>query len=344
MVNSYLGARSPKGDVGVRGVVDAGELSAYSAGVLSGFAGDSVSSWTIDIGGVSGTQDVLVLKNPNGESELLVSTAGQSLSFIIGGAPGTPGQSRTDALVAYKDPFTTSLVNDGIDVVDYAVVAGTPATTGTQVPPDDTAIRTAISGSLYFVAVIGYVTIANGASGVTLGNYSRNRSLLRAQVVANSTERNFITPVEGMRVYQADIDSILVYDGSRWKWDDSPHRLGTNLGSDVTIANSWTTYATVTATSLGGTVEAMATVNVANLSSGSYKTYDIRVQCDGVTVGSAISALGAIFITGASPYYGSANTFSSTPAAGSHTWTFQMQASLAASVGIKAPRLTINEI
>lgn len=226
MANSYIGARSPKGDVGVRGVLDAGELSAYSAGVLSGFAAASATSWTLSIGGVSGTQDVCVAKNPAGESELLGGTAGQSIDFIIGGAPGTPGQSRTDALVIYKDPFTTSTVNDGIDIVDYQVVAGTAATTGSQVPPDDTAIRAAIpTGSLKFVSVIGYVTIAYGASGVTTGNHVLNRSrlnpLLHTIVVANQTERDNLSAFEGLEVYRSDTDATEIYDGSAWLSFDS---------------------------------------------------------------------------------------------------------------------------
>lgn len=179
MVNSYIRARSPKGNVGVTDVVDAGELSAYSAGVLSGFNAASAASWTLQIGGVSGTQDVAIAKNPGGESELFSGTAGQSIAFVIGGAPGTPGQSRTDALVIYKDPFTTSVVNNGVDVVDYQVVAGTAATTGTQVPPNDAAIRAAIpTGSLKFVVVLGYVTTAYGASGTTTGAYTVNQAQL----------------------------------------------------------------------------------------------------------------------------------------------------------------------
>ena len=148
---------------------------------------------------MTGTQDVAVAKNPGGESELLVGTAGQDIDFIIGGAPGTPGQSRTDALVIYKDPFTTSVVNNGIDVVDYQVVAGTPATTGTQVPPNDATIRATIpTGSLKFVVVVGYVTIANGAGSVTVGNYSRNLSeitsvLYHGNIVADSTARTALT-------------------------------------------------------------------------------------------------------------------------------------------------------
>ena len=91
MANTYIRARSPKGNVGVTDVVDAGELSAYSAGVLSGFNAASAASWTLQIGGVSGTQDVAIAKNPGGESELFSGTAGQSIAFVIGGAPGTPG-------------------------------------------------------------------------------------------------------------------------------------------------------------------------------------------------------------------------------------------------------------
>jgi hypothetical protein len=217
MVNSNIRARSPKGNVGVSSYVDAGELSALSGGVVSGFAAASAASWTLQIGGVSGTQDVVVTKNPSGQSELLSGTAGSSIPFVIGGAPGTPGQSRTDALVVYKDPFTTSVVNDGIDVVDYQVVAGTAATTGTQVPPNEAAIRAAIpTGSLKFYAVLGYVTIAYGAGSVTTGNYFLNRSLLHTQTVANATELAFITAVEGMRVYQKDTDQYKCYDGAAW--------------------------------------------------------------------------------------------------------------------------------
>ena len=242
MANTYIRARSPKGNVGVTDVVDAGELSAYSAGVLSGFNAASAASWTLQIGGVSGTQDVAIAKNPGGESELFSGTAGQSIAFVIGGAPGTPGQSRTDALVIYKDPFTTSLVNNGVDVVDYQVVPGTAATTGSQVAPDDVAIRSAIpSGSLKFVSVIGYVTTAYGASGTTTGAYTKNPALLHTQVVANATARAMIIPVEGMQVYQLDDDAKYVYTGSEWlafdtKWQTyTPTLTNLTLGSGTSV-------------------------------------------------------------------------------------------------------------
>ncbi len=242
MANTQVRIRSPKGNVGVTDVVDAGELSAYSQGALSGFGATSAASFTIQIGGSSSVQDVAVGKNPAGESELFVGTSGTTIPFIIGGAPGTPGQSRTDALVLYKDPFTTSVVNNGLDVTDYAVVAGTAATTGTQVPPNDAAIRAAIpTGSLKFYCVIGYVTIAQGAGSVTTGNYYKNPALLHTQVVANATARAMIIPVEGMQVYQLDDDAKYVYTGSEWlafdtKWQTyTPTLTNLTLGSGTSV-------------------------------------------------------------------------------------------------------------
>ncbi len=219
MANTQVRIRSPKGNVGVTDVVDAGELSAYSQGALSGFGATSAASFTIQIGGSSSVQDVAVGKNPAGESELFVGTSGTTIPFIIGGAPGTPGQSRTDALVLYKDPFTTSVVNNGLDVTDYAVVAGTPATTGTQVPPSMATIRSTIpTGSLKFVAVIGYVTIAQGQSAVTTGMFSRNMSSNTSSpvVVANITERNYLPLIAGLKCFQVDNAMEQWCDGTQW--------------------------------------------------------------------------------------------------------------------------------
>lgn len=348
MANSYIGTKEPKGNVGVRQVVDAGELSAYSAGALSGFAGNSVSSWTIDIGGVSGVQDVAVAKNPGGESTLLVGTAGQKISFIIGGAPGTPGQSRTDALVLYKDPFATSAVNDGIDTVDYQVVAGTAATTGSQVPPNDATIRAAIpSGSLKFVAVVGYVTIAQGQGSVVLGNLRQNKSLLSGQSVADATERGLIVASESMEIYQRDIDAKLVYNGTRWKWADSPHRLGANEGATTSsggLTTSYVTRATVSSVvTQGGEVEIDVQGWVSNATSGADRGVSIKVQCDGVDVGTPLAGFVLAPLASNLPIPFK-QRFAHTPTAGSHTYTLQVLASANASVTLTRPTIIVNEL
>ena len=185
-------------------------LSAYSAGVLSGFSANSVSGWTIDVGGNSGVQDAAIFKNPDGESQVYTGVAGVSLSFVIGGAPGTVGHSRTDALVIYKDEFGTAA---------RQVVAGTSATTGTQVPPNNAAIRSAIpTGTLKFVVVVGYVTTAYGATGTTTGAYSRGMAgnMSTPAVVANITERNYLPLVAGMKCFQVDNQMEQICDGTTW--------------------------------------------------------------------------------------------------------------------------------
>lgn len=185
-------------------------LSAYSAGVLSGFSANSVSGWTIDVGGNSGVQDAAIFKNPDGESQVYTGVAGVSLSFVIGGAPGTVGHSRTDALVIYKDEFGTAA---------RQVVAGTSATTGTQVPPNNAAIRSAIpTGTLKFVVVVGYVTTAYGATGTATGAYSRGMAgnMSTPAVVANITERNYLPLVAGMKCYQTNNAMEQICDGTTW--------------------------------------------------------------------------------------------------------------------------------
>lgn len=312
MVNTYIRARSPKGSVGVTDVVDAGELSAYSAGVLSGFTAASAASWTLQIGGVSGTQDVAIAKNPGGESELFSGTAGQSIAFVIGGAPGTPGQSRTDALVIYKDPFTTSVVNNGVDVVDYQVVAGTAATTGTQVPPNEATIRAAIpTGTLKFYTVLGYVTVAYGAGSVTTANY----------------ERNLLSPTGALAGVQ--------------------RYLGFNLGADTSaggLTTSYVTYATLTAVSRGGLVVVDCSGMAINANSGATKSISYRVQCDGVTVGTAVTGIDVPYLSGQNPFTTFVETFSSTPLFGSHIWTLQVLASANTSVTLRRPKLKVTEI
>ena len=298
MANTQVRIRSPKGNVGVSDVVDAGELSAYSQGALSGFGATSAASFTIQIGGSSSVQDVAVGKNPAGESELFVGTSGTTIPFIIGGAPGTPGQSRTDALVLYKDPFTTSVVNNGLDVTDYAVVAGTPATTGTQVPPSMATIRSTIpTGSLKFVAVIGYVTIAQGAGSITTGNFVINRSQLSGLL---SVPR------------QLELKN------------------GTG-GPTVLTASYVDQLTTSTLRTNGGLIDIEGKVYAYNAGSGADRYMDVQLLCDGAVI--ATHALISIPLnTTANAYCFYGFNFQHTPAAGTHVYKIQARGSTASSV------------
>lgn len=163
MANSVIGTRSPNGNVGVNGVVDSAELSMLTPGALSGFALSAGSGMTVQAGGTPGVQDVAVVRNTAGGSDALVGN-GAAVSFDIGAAPATSGQTRVDALVVWKDSTLVTSENNGYDTVGYQTVAGQAATTGSQVAPSDSDIRAAIpNGAAAFYAVIGYVSVPYGA-------------------------------------------------------------------------------------------------------------------------------------------------------------------------------------
>lgn len=209
MANSIIGTRSPNGNVGVRGVVDSGELSIFDAwtitqyqsatsgGVLQGFGLVSSGS-TVTAGGVTTIQDVCIGRNSSGESDLLVGN-GPGVTFSLGGAPETSGQSRIDALVVWKDTTVVSTQNDGYDAVSYTVVAGTTALN--PVPPTEAQIRSAITnGSTAMLAVIGTARSSYGSDTPTslttnyakidVNNIDSSRVITRTFIDSGSTDIN----------------------------------------------------------------------------------------------------------------------------------------------------------
>lgn len=195
MANSILGTRSPNGNVGVSGVIDSGELSMLSAGALSGFALAAVGGMNVGAGGVAGTQDVAVAKNTAGASDLLVGN-GASMTFTLGAAPATSGQSRIDALVVWKDSTITSTTNNGLDAVGYQVVPGTAATTGSQQPPSEATIRASIpNGSGAFYAVIAYATVPYGATSAASVMLTPNQAALSSSLIPGRAYANALPAI-----------------------------------------------------------------------------------------------------------------------------------------------------
>lgn len=122
-------------------------------------------------------------------------------------------------------------------------------------------------------------------------------------------------------------------------------RLGLNRHAGGTLGASWATYATLTATSTGGVCEAEISAIVGNGNSGLDRTFDIRVLCDGAAITpSLISGLYALYVSGATPYHTYAFNFSSTPAAGSHTWALQLQASVGGAVVLADNYIKVAEV
>lgn len=119
------------------------------------------------------------------------------------------------------------------------------------------------------------------------------------------------------------------------------------LGADTAaggLTTSYVTYATLTAVSRGGLVVVDCSGMAGNANSGAARTISYRVQCDGVTVGTAVTAIDVTYVLGQNPFTTFVETFSSTPLFGSHIWTLQVLASANTSVTLRRPKLKVTEI
>jgi hypothetical protein len=101
-------------------------------------------------------------------------------------------------------------------------------------------------------------------------------------------------------------------------------RLGMSTAAPgALIPNAYTTYCTVTGNSTGGEIELHFIANVHDGSSGAARTGHMRVQCDGTTV----TNTDRVYYTPGNAAYAHVVALQNhTPAAGSHTWTLQVQA------------------
>lgn len=102
-------------------------------------------------------------------------------------------------------------------------------------------------------------------------------------------------------------------------------QLGWAEHSGGVLPTSYTTYATVTATSTGGKVVIRFSGPIANANSGAHRKYSLRVQCDGSTV-KEVTDLTLALVSGSSNTHFFSWIFRHTPAAGSHTWNLQLLA------------------
>lgn len=122
-------------------------------------------------------------------------------------------------------------------------------------------------------------------------------------------------------------------------------RLGiSKVNTDIIVANTYTTYATVTATSRGGECEAHFEAFVSNGVSGADRTLLAKVRCDGVDVTPIDMSQYLHNVSGVATTYSMSFTVSSTPSAGSHTWTLQLSASAASAVVLKQAVLRVEEV
>ena len=144
-------------------------LGLLPRGVLSGWACVPKSGLTVSIGGVSGTRDVAIAEDNNGNRTTINNIPGTPIDVTISAAPGA--NSRIDLIVAYVDnpPTGVSTTSDNPAACGLITVEGTAAATPTA--PDDSDIRTAItadgaSGTTAYYVVLAQVTIASGTTDI----------------------------------------------------------------------------------------------------------------------------------------------------------------------------------
>ena len=139
-------------------------LSVLSRGIISGWACSPSSGLTVVLGGDGTTRDVAVAEDNIGNKTTINNISGSPISVTIGAAPST--NRRIDLIVAYVDnpPEGSSSITDNYEACGLVVVEGTVASS--PIAPDDSAIRTAITGegasgaTAYYVVLAGIAMIA----------------------------------------------------------------------------------------------------------------------------------------------------------------------------------------
>lgn len=149
------------------------DLSAYSAGIMSGWACSPSSGLTVVLGGDGTTRDVAIAEDNAGNKTTINNISGSPISVTVGNAPNN--NSRIDSIVAYVDnpPQGSATATDNYGACGLIVVSG--AVASTPVAPNDSAIRTAItadgaSGTTAYYVVLANVTVASGTTDIVSDN------------------------------------------------------------------------------------------------------------------------------------------------------------------------------
>ena len=151
------------------------DLSAYSRGVLSGWACAPSSGLTVALGGNGTTRDVAVAEDVTGNKTSINNISGAPIEVTIDAAPAS--NSRIDVVVAYVDSTLqgSATVTDNYGVCGLITVSGTASSSPSA--PSESAIRSAITadgaaGATAYYVVLAKITIASGTTDLTTSNIS----------------------------------------------------------------------------------------------------------------------------------------------------------------------------
>ena len=149
------------------------DLAAYTSGILSGWACTPNSGLTVSLGGDGSTRDVAVAEDNAGNKTSINNISGSPIDVTMSAAPGS--NSRIDLVVAYVDnpPQGVNTTADNPSACGIIKVTGTASSS--PVAPNDSTIRTAItgdgaSGATAYYAILAYITISSGTTDITTSN------------------------------------------------------------------------------------------------------------------------------------------------------------------------------
>lgn len=235
---------------------------------------------------------------------------------------------RNDLIVAYYDVavINTSTPNNP-NALKFIAVTGNPA--ATPADPNATAIQTAVGASNPYI-VLARVRVDANATQITSDKVTDLRTMASA-VLADSN-------VTTAKMANSAITNAKLATGA------------TRLGiakmntTNTVITASYVTYLTIAATSTGRECEIDLRCVLGNGNSGDHRTADIKVQCDGVDITPNPISVFLLQIGTSQTFQTQSFLFSSTPAAGAHTWTIQMKASLNSAVVLNQAVAKVSEI
>lgn len=180
-------------------------LSAWTRGVMSGWACEPDSGMTVALGGDSSVRDVAIAEDDAGNKTTINNISLAPVKVTIPGAPAS--NTRIDLIVAYVDnpPQGSATITDNYESCGIIVVSGTA--TSSPVPPNESTIRSAITadgatGATAYYVVLANITVATGTTDLTDGEIEAgDAAALSGDGVVKANNIDFATIGLGEAIY-----------------------------------------------------------------------------------------------------------------------------------------------
>lgn len=239
--------------------------SAFTRGIVSGWACVPNSGLTVSLGGDGSNRDVAIAVDNSGNRTTINNISGSPVDITLSSAPAS--NSRIDSIVAYVDnpPQGDSSTADNPGACGIIPVTGTAS--ASPIAPTESAIRTAItsdgaSGTTAYYVVLANITIANGTT----------------DIVAGDIKQEGISTLSGKIVDDDSID-FTTFPGKTF----TPQVFSTNKS----VGSTWTDYDSYTVVSAGFYFVR------ASLNGGSAGSTEFRSEARITKNGTAIRTFGA---------------------------------------------------